>query len=43
MDVSIVHENEGYSLYLDGKFYGTYDSPNQAAMALEEMDIDENE
>lgn len=41
MEISIVHENDSFSLYVNDQFYGNYDSPVQAAQALEEMDIEE--
>lgn len=42
MAISIVHEDDGfYSLYVDDKFYGKYDSPVQAAQAVDEMGLEE--
>jgi hypothetical protein len=41
MEVNIVHEKDGYALYIDDQYFGTYDSPNQAAMAMEDMNIEE--
>lgn len=41
MEISIVHEKDGYVMYVDGKYFGTYDSPVQAAQAFEEMKEDE--
>lgn len=43
MKISIVHENDGYSLYVDEEFYGKYDSPIQAAQAVEEMNLEDND
>ena len=40
-EVSIVHEKDGFSLYVDDKFYGCYDTPVQAAQAYEEMEMKE--
>ena len=37
MDINITHEKDEFSLYIDGKFHGSYSSPNEAAIALEEM------
>ena len=42
MKISIVHENDGYSLYVDEEFYGKYDSPIQAAQAVEDMKLEED-
>ena len=36
MEVSIARENDGFALYIDGEYYGNYDSPVQAAQAVEE-------
>ena len=43
MEISIVHENDSFALYVNDQFYGNYDSPVQAAQALEEMDIEEEQ
>lgn len=37
MDINIVHENDSFALYVNDQFYGNYDSPVQAAQAVEEM------
>ena len=37
MEISINHESDGFALYIDGEYYGNYDSPVQAAQAVEEM------
>ena len=36
-EVNIVHENDGFYLYIDDQFYGCYETPVQAAQAYEEM------
>lgn len=43
MTIKIVHENENFALYVNGQFYGNYDSPVQAAQAVEEMNIKEDD
>lgn len=42
MEISIVHEEDGFALYINDQFYGHYDSPVQAAQAAEEMWIEED-
>lgn len=42
MEITIVHEENGYTAYVDGKFYGKYDSPVQAAQAIEESDLEDD-
>lgn len=41
-EVSIVHEKDGFYLYIDDKFYGVYDTPVQAAQAVEELELDDD-
>ena len=43
MDINIAHESEGFVLYIDGKYFGTYDTPVQAAQAVEELCKDESD
>lgn len=43
MEVQIVREQDGYSMFVDGEFFGKYDSPIQAALALEEMKEEEKD
>lgn len=39
MTISINHEDDGsFSLYIDGQFYGKYDTPVQAAQFVEELE-----
>ena len=40
MKININHESDGFVLYIDGEYYGNYDSPVQAAQAVEDMDRD---
>ena len=40
MEVSIARENDGFALYIDGQYFGNYDSPVQAAQAVEDVDKD---
>ena len=41
MEIIIIHESDGmFSLYINDQFYGKYDSPVQAAKAVEEMDME---
>ncbi len=37
MEIKINHESDGFALYIDGEYYGNYDSPVQAAQAVEDF------
>lgn len=38
MTININHEDDGsFSLYIDDKYYGNYDTPVQAAQFVEEL------
>ena len=41
MEINIVHESDGFVLRIDGKYFGTYDTPVQAAQVVEEYYGDE--
>lgn len=40
MEINITRENDGFALYIDGQYFGNYDSPVQAAQAVEDVDRD---
>lgn len=42
MTIKIVHADDGFALYIDDEYFGTYDSPVQAAMAVDDMNIEED-
>lgn len=42
MKIEIKHEGDHYVAYVNGKFFGSYDTPAEAAQGVEEVYGEEN-